>query len=105
MVKDMHYHDLEKAKRRERWITKKRLKEENKMLWEIFAKNRPFGLGAGEHAIIISYAGNEPCSQELRFCLSIHDWNLFERTQLYRDLMEYLEHLETQCKGLHHHKE
>lgn len=41
------------------------------------------------------YAGNVPRYRALRISLEYHDWCEFERSPVYRELMDYLHTLET----------
>lgn len=47
------------------------------------------------HKIITWYADNAPCCQELLISLKPRDWCEFEKSNLFRELMKYLERLET----------
>ena len=50
----------------------------------------------GDIMIIPYYADNEICLQELRFYIPATEWTEFEKSQLFHDLEEYMEHLKTQ---------
>lgn len=48
-------------------------------------------MNPGEFQISAGYADNVKYCQELRICLSPHDWSKFESQPFFRDLVEYLD--------------
>ena len=48
-------------------------------------------MNPGEFQISAGYADNVKYCQELRICLSPHDWSKFKSQPFFRDLVEYLD--------------
>ena len=54
-----------------------------------------FAPDSGKLEIIPWYADNEICLQEVRFSISADEWSEFQKSVLFRELVEYLARSET----------
>lgn len=59
-------------------------------------KNSRFFMEPGIAEISAGYANNVKYCQELRICLSVHDWNKFVNQPFFRELIEYLDRIQIQ---------
>lgn len=53
-------------------------------------------MNPGEFQISAGYADNVKYCQELRICLSVHDWSKFVNQPFFRELIEYLDRIQIQ---------
>ncbi len=53
-------------------------------------------MNPGEFQISAGYADNVKYCQELRICLSVHDWSKFVNQHFFRELIEYLDRIQIQ---------
>lgn len=59
-------------------------------------KNSRFFMEPGVAEISAGYANNVKYCQELRICLSVHDWSKFVNQPFFRELIEYLDRIQIQ---------
>lgn len=59
-------------------------------------KNSRFFMEPGIAEISAGYANNVKYCQELRICLSVHDWSKFVNQPFFRELIEYLDRIQIQ---------
>lgn len=59
-------------------------------------KNSRFFMEPGIAEISAGYANNVKYCQELRICLSVHDWSKFVNQHFFRELIEYLDRIQIQ---------
>ena len=59
-------------------------------------KNSRFFMEPGIAEISDGYANNVKYCQELRICLSVHDWSKFVNQPFFRELIEYLDRIQIQ---------
>lgn len=59
-------------------------------------RNSQLFMEPGSAEISAGYANNVKYCQELRICLSVHDWNKFANQPFFQELIEYLNRMQIQ---------
>lgn len=59
-----------------------------------------FNAEFGSVVVLPYYANNEICLQEVRFSVPYDEWNEFENSQLFRDLVQYEKDLERRIQDM-----
>lgn len=59
-----------------------------------------FAENPGKIEVVPWYADNEICCQEIRFSIPPYAWSEFLKSDLFRELQEYVDSLETQDKHM-----